>query len=51
MLKITKLFEKLATKMFRTGNDNIVRSGGNKIDKIIRNMSKSKKLKNNKSKI
>ena len=51
MLKTTRSSEKLVLKAFRADNDEVVRGGGGKADKTMRNSSKSKKSKNEKSEV
>lgn len=49
MLKITEL-SNLALKAPRAKNNKIVRNNNNKVDEMVRILSKSKKLKHNKFK-
>ena len=48
MLKKTRLFKDLIPKVFKIGNNKIVRNSSSRINKIVVNLSN--KLKNNKSK-
>ena len=48
MLKITGLFKKLASRAFKAGNDEVVRSGGGRIDETVVDSSKSKNKKSKK---
>ena len=50
MLKITKLSDDLALKMFKADGNEVVKGGGGKPDKTGKNLSKFKKLKNKKFK-
>ena len=45
MFKIIGLSEKLALKVFRAGNNKIVRSDGSRVDKTVVDSSKSKNKK------
>ena len=45
MLKTTKLFEELALRAFRAGNNKVVGSDGGKTDETVVNFSKNKKSK------
>lgn len=47
ILKITRLSNKLILKTFKIDNNKIVKGDNNKTNKIIIDLSKSKKLKNN----
>ena len=46
MLKITRLFEKLALKIFRTSNNEVIGNNSNRANKTVLNLSN--KSKNNK---
>ena len=43
MLKITKLFKKLASKSFKAGNNKVVEGGNSRANKIVVNLSKNNK--------
>lgn len=47
MLKTTRLFQKLTLKAFRTNKNKVVRGSICRIDKMIVNLFKFKKSKNN----
>ena len=49
MLKTTRSSEELAPKVFRPGNNEVLGDRNGRANEIMRNLSKSKKLKNNKS--
>ena len=48
MLKTTGLSEKLALRVFRVGNNKIVRGNGGRVNKTVVNSSKSKNKKSRK---
>ena len=48
MLKTTGSLEKSAPKTFRTGNNEVVRGGGGRVNKIVVNSSKFKNEKSRK---
>ena len=50
MLKTTRSLEVLASKLLKVNNNEVVKVGG-KADEMVRNLSKSKKLKNEKSEV
>lgn len=50
ILKTTKLFDDLVSKMFKGNSNEVIRSGGSKANKMLKNSFKSKRSKNKKSK-
>lgn len=47
MLKTIELFKELTLKVFRAGNNNVIRGdNSNKVDEMIKDFSKSQKSKN-----
>ena len=47
MLKITESSKKLTLKVFRAGNNDVIRGdSSDKVDEIVKDFSTSKKLKN-----
>ena len=51
MLKTTGSFDDLASKIFRADGNKVVKDGGSRVNKTVKNLSKSKKSKNKKSEI
>lgn len=49
ILKTTRLFEKVVLKELRADNNEVFKDDSGRVDEIMRNLSKSKKTKNNKS--
>ena len=49
MLKTSESFEKLALRMFRVGNNEVVRGGGSRADEMVVDLSKFKNKKSRKS--